>query len=146
MKTPGRETALVIAERGSDSLAWFERFSEQSAEVVLVQQQKNESAADFATRVRTRVEEIDAAGQSLTRAVIAGAGRMDKAVLQARSLVIRAVVGPMVRAGGGEVVLDSTGPDRFSMQGLAMSVAEMLRGTGVALVPSNEGFPLAAVA
>jgi hypothetical protein len=32
------------------------------------------------------------------------------------------------------------------MQGLAMSVAEMLRGTGVALVPSNEGFPLAAVA
>lgn len=141
-----KETALIVAERGSESLPWIDRFRGETSEVVLVQQQKNESTAAFASRVRNRVAELEADGYSLTRAVIAGAGRMDKAVLQARSLVIRAIVGPMVRAGGGELVLDSTGPDRFSMQGLAMSVAEMLRGTGVALVPANEGSPLAAVA
>ena len=45
---------------------------------------------------------------------------------------------PMVGAGHGNVVLASSTKDRISMMGLASTVASMIRGTGVQIVPAAQ--------
>lgn len=136
--------SMVVAERGSEWSGWFAALKKACAEVILVQQERGESPSAFAQRVRTRVSELDQLGQTLREAVIVGGGRTDKDAIAARSLEIRALVSPMVRAGAGRVFLGSGGRDKYSMHALASLVGEMLRGTGVLVAPSNEAPALAA--
>ncbi len=136
--------SIVVAERGSDWSGWAEALRARCPEVVVVQQLKGESPSDFAQRVRSRVTEIDGAGQTLQDAVIVGGGRTDKDAMAARSLEIRALVSPMVRAGAGHVYLGGRDQDKFSMLALASLVAEMLRGTGVSVAPTSGAPALAA--
>ncbi len=136
--------SMVVAERGSDWSGWAEALRQGCPEVVVVQQATEESPSAFAQRVRSRVSELDSSGQTLREAVIVGGGRTDKDAMAARSLEIRALVSPMVRAGTGRVFLGSREQDKFSMLALASLVAEMLRGTGVSVAPTSGTPALAA--
>lgn len=136
--------SIVVAERGSDWSGWAESFRQTCPEVVVVQQQKEESASAFAQRVRARVTELESSGQTLRDAVIVGGGRTDNEAMAARSLEIRALVSPMVRAGVGRMFLGSREQDKYSMLALASLVAEMVRGTGVSVAPANGALALAA--
>jgi hypothetical protein len=144
MTNQNSNVSMVVAERGSDWSSWAERFRKSCPEVVVMQQMRGETAADFVYRVRHRVTELDRAGHNLHEAAIVGGGRTDSDAMAARSLAIRALVAPMVRAGGGRVFLGSSHQDRFSMLALASTVAEMLRGTGVAVAPAGGAPTLAA--
>lgn len=141
-----KNVAMVIAEKGSAWTPWVERFRAQCDDVIVVLQERGETVGDLATRVRAKVEELEELEVSLRDAVIVGGGRIDADAMSARSLAIRAVVSPMVRASGGQLLLDSKGPDRYSMMGLASTVASMLRGTGVLVAPADQVPALAGLA
>ncbi len=123
--------SVVVAEHGSDWTPWLSRFRMAHAPVEVIAQEPEERLHDFAARVRSRVGELLRDAIRVKRAVIAGAGRSDREALASRSLSIRALASAMAEDGGGELLLDDAGADRFSMQALAFTVAEMVRGTGV---------------
>lgn len=136
--------AMVIAERGSDWESWVDQLRHDADDVCLIVQQPGESVSELATRVRQRVAALQPY-ETLSKAVVVSGGRVDQDAVAARSLAIRAIVAPMVRAGQGDVVLASNAKDRISMMGLASTVASMIRGTGVDIKPAAQR-PLARVA
>jgi hypothetical protein len=136
--------AMVIAERGSDWESWIDQLRHDADDVCLIIQQPGESVSELALRVRHRVDALRPY-EKLSKVVVASGGRVDQDAVAARSLAIRAVVAPMVRAGHGDVVLASGAKDRISMMGLASTVASMIRGTGVDIQPAAQR-PLARVA
>jgi hypothetical protein len=144
MTNQSTNVSMVIAERGSEWSSWAEQLRKVCPEVVVMQQLKGETVATFAHRVRARVADLERAGRTLHEAAIVGGGRTDSDAMAARSLAIRALVSPMVRAGGGRVFLGNAGRDRYAMLGLASAAAEMLRGTGVAVAPAGAAPALAA--
>ena len=129
--------AMVIAERGSDWESWVDQLRREADDVCLIVQQPGETVSELATRVRQRVEAVQPY-ETLGKAVLVSGGRVDQDAVAARSLAIRAIVAPMVRAGQGNVVLASNAKDRFSMMGLASTVASMIRGTGVDIQPAAQ--------
>jgi len=131
MTPPTTDRAMIIAERGAPWAPWAERFRALGPDVVVVLQHVGEPIADLAARVRARLVELEAAGQAPQRAVLVGGGRVDRDALSARSLTLRAVASSMARTGGGSVVLDDAGADRYSMAALAATVSMLVRGTGV---------------
>jgi hypothetical protein len=139
MNSTDYKIAMVIAERGSAWESWVEtlRLRYGADDVCLIVQQPGESVADMATRVRKRVQALQPY-ETLTHAVVVSGGRTDNDAVSARSLAIRAIVAPMVKAGGGDVILASNTKDRFSMMGLASTVASMIRGTGVSIQPAAQ--------
>lgn len=135
--SPLYNLAMVIAERGSDWENWVDQFRHDADDVCLIIQQPGETVSELATRVRKRVDAIQPY-ETLSQAVVVSGGRVDQEAVSARSLAIRAVVAPMVRAGHGNVVLASNAQDRISMMGLASTVASMIRGTGVEIQPAAQ--------
>jgi hypothetical protein len=133
--SPRQTTTLIVAERGSDWSRWADRFGADDEAVML--QDRGESLDRFAHRVRSRVTEMAAVDDGPQRVVIVG-GRAREGALAARSLMIRAVAHSMVRSGGGEVLLDNHGSDRFTMRALADTVGDMVRGSGVAVSHASE--------
>ena len=129
--------AMVIAERGSDWESWVDQLRHEADDVCLIVQQPGESVSELAARVRQRVAAIQPY-ETLSKAVLVSGGRVDQDAVAARSLAIRAIVAPMVRAGQGDVVLASNTKDRISMMGLASTVASMIRGTGVDIQPAAQ--------
>ncbi|MFW6050929.1 MAG: hypothetical protein ACODAU_07125 [Myxococcota bacterium] len=129
MSTPNHRASLVVAERGSAWDRWVAGVSEPG---VLLQEQ-GEAPAVFAQRVRSHVAELEARGQMPGRVVLVG-GRRREGALSARSLMIRAIAHGMVAGGGGELLLDGHGSDRFTMRALADTVSDMVRGSGLAVV------------
>ncbi len=129
--TPSHPTSMIIAERGSAWAAWVERLQREGANVVVLQQDSGETAARFALRVRARVADLASNGAAPSRAVLVGGGRSDRDMVAARSLAIRAIAQEMGRHGGGHVLLEDAGNDRFSMAALASTVQMLLGGTGV---------------
>lgn len=129
--------AMVIAERGSDWESWVDQLRREADDVCLIVQQPGETVAELAARVRQRVDALQPY-EALGKAVVVSGGRVDQDAVAARSLAIRAIVAPMVRAGHGNVVLASNAKDRFSMMGLASTVASMIRGTGVDIQPAAQ--------
>lgn len=134
--------SLVVAERDgeweSNWGGWVERFSTGTPDVVVVLQHPGESDEELAQRVRAKVDELDAAGRQIARAVIVGAGRPASETLSARSSAIKAIVAPMVEQGHGTLLLDGEGSDRFQMMALAETVAQMVRNTGVTVRSTDE--------
>ena len=135
--SPLYNLAMVIAERGSDWGNCVDQFRHDADDVCLIIQQPGETVSELATRVRKRVDAIQPY-ETLAQGVVGSGGRVDQEAVSARSLAIRAVVSPMVRAGHGNVVLASNPQDRISMMGLAPTVASMIRGTGVEIQPAAQ--------
>ncbi len=130
--------SLVVAECGADWRMWAERFEAGTPGVVVVAQQAGEDLTHLATRVRQQLQDLEREGQEVTRAVIVGSGNRDARTLAARHSTIKAIVAPMVAVGRGTLILDSHGPDRFSMEALATTVASMVRGSGVKVVATSD--------
>jgi hypothetical protein len=128
MRTP---TAIIVAELGSAFAPWVRTARSGGRDVVVLEQSAVETASEFARRVREGLEELEASGAVLEAGVLVGGGRTDESVLSSRSAVVRTLIGPMVQANSGELLLVGTGRDRFSMQGLAAITAELLRGANV---------------
>jgi len=132
-----RSTSLIIAERSSDWAAWVERFRADAPDVVVMVEEKGEKTKDFAVRVRDKVKELVADGRAPEWAVLVGGGRIDKVALESRSLTLRAIATEMAKSGGGRVLLEDAGPDRFSMAALASAVQMMVRGTSVTVAHTD---------
>ncbi len=126
-----RQTAIVVAERGSAWRRWVERFRVGTPDVVVFAQRDDEALLDLALRIRSDVQALQDEGISLSRAVIAGSDRVDPEAISARALTVKALVGPMVADGEGTVILDGTGPGATGMAALATTVAAQVEGTGV---------------
>lgn len=128
---PNPPTTLIVAERDSAWDRWTHRFGPDAGAEVLLQDH-GESPDRFAHRVRARVAQMADRDGAPTRAVLVG-GRVRDGALPARSLMIRAIAHGMARRGGGELLLDNHGSDRFTMRALADTVGDMVRGSGVAV-------------
>ena len=144
MTPPTHSVAMIVAETGGAWHPWVDRFREITPDVVLVLQQVGESLSELAMRVRGRVAELERDGLSLEQSVLVGGGRTDREALAARSLAIRAMATGMASQGGGRVMLEDAGPDRFSMAAIAATVADLVVGTGVTV--QHAGAELAQVA
>ncbi len=131
MESGAKRVSLIAAEMGGYWAPWAERLGAGTPDVVQVVQQAGEKLSQFALRIRTRVAELGRQGIAVDQAVLVGGGRTDADALSARSLAIRAVAAEMARQGGGIVLLDDSGADRYSMAGLAATVAPLVYGTGV---------------
>lgn len=130
-------TSIIVAEYGADGSAWATRFAIGTPSVLSLAQASDESAMDFAQRVRTVVASFVAGGGNICRGVLVGGGGTGADLLSARSLAIRALVTPMAGNGEGTVVLDAAGPDRFSMMALATTVTSQISGTGVTVTATS---------
>ena len=130
--------SVVVAERGSDWASYATTTRANEPAVVVIEQDKAETATQLARRVRTYVDALESQGKFLENAVLVGGAGTDSDVLAARSLAIRAIVSPMVRHGRGTVLLHGSGRDRHTMKGLATTVSEMIRGSGVDVLPVTE--------
>ncbi len=137
MSTEGK-LALLVAERDGDWSGWVEPLRVDSEDVVVVVQRRGESAGEFATRVRERVQALRLEGEIAAAALVGGA-TWDDATLSARALMVRAIVTPMVSAGGGRVFLDggARGRGRHAMAALAAVVEDQLGRTGVDVVTAT---------
>lgn len=125
------QTAILVAEHGS-AFGPFVRWARAGGrEVVVVEQGLAESPADLARRVRDTVEELETSGARVEAGFLLGGGRTDESVLSSRSSMVRTLIAPMVHVNDGDLVLVSSGRDRFSMQGLAAITGELLRGANV---------------
>ncbi|MCB9618703.1 MAG: hypothetical protein H6724_04520 [Sandaracinus sp.] len=122
--------SLVVAELGSPWESWVERFATGTPDVLVVVQEPGESVDRWAMRVRSQVAGLEAQNACLARAVVV-AGPPTAQTLSARSLAIKALVGPMVASGEGTVILDGNTADRFGMMALAQTVEMQVAGTGV---------------
>lgn len=126
-----RQTAIVVAERGSAWRRWVERFRVGTPDVVVFAQADDEALLDLALRIRSDVQALQDEGIALSRAVVAGGDRVDPEAISARALTVKALVGPMVAEGEGTVILDGTGSGAMGMAALATTVAAQIQGTGV---------------
>jgi hypothetical protein len=138
MSTEGK-LALLVAERDGEWSGWVEPLRADAGDVVVVVQRRGESAGEFATRVRERVQALRSEGEIGAAALVGGA-TWDDATLSARALMIRAIVTPMVSAGGGRVFLDGgarSGRGRHAMAALAAVVEDQLGRTGVDVVDTT---------
>lgn len=133
MTARSHNVSMIVAENGGAWAPWVEQFRSAAGDVVLVLQQVGESLPELAMRVRARVSELERDGFSLEQAVLVGGGRTDPDALSARSLAIRAMASGMATRGGGHVMLDDAGTDRFSMAALAVTVSDLVAGTGVSV-------------
>ncbi len=131
--------ALLVAERDGDWSGWVEPLRAESDDVIVVVQRRDENASEFATRVRERVHRLRLEGE-LAAAALVGGSTWDDATLSSRSLMVRAIVTPMVSAGGGRVFLDGgvrSGRGRYAMAALASVVEDQLARTGVDVVTAS---------
>lgn len=138
MKTTGKHVSLIAAEKGAEWAPWVERFRTRAPDVAVVLQQVGEKLPEFAARIRARMGELEAEGVTVVQAVLASGGRTDPEALLARSVAIRAMAAAMARCGGGDVMLDDAGHDRYSMAALAATVTPLVSGTGVRVVHRRE--------
>ncbi len=134
MSTQGR-LAVLVAERDGDWSGWVDPLRSESDDVVVILQRRGESAAELATRVRERVQELRL-GAEITAAALVGGGSWDTATLSARALMVRAIATQMVSAGGGRIYLDGprAGRGRHAMAALASVVEDQVAQTGVDVV------------
>lgn len=131
--------AVLVAERDGDWSGWVDPLREECDDVVVVVQRRGESASELATRVRERVQKLQLEGDIGAAALIGGA-TWDDATLSARALMVRAIVTPMVSAGGGRVYLDGGARSRrgrHAMAALAAVVEDQLARTGVDVVTAT---------
>lgn len=131
--------AVLVAEQHGDWSSWVDPLQAEADEVVVVLQRRGESAAELATRVRERVQELRNEGGVASAALVGGAS-FDEATLSARALIVRTIVTQMVASGGGCVYLDSgarAGRGRHAMAALASVVGDQVAHTGVHLVTAQ---------
>jgi hypothetical protein len=138
--------ALVIGELDSNWTPWAQSLRTEGFEVTTVLQDVDEGASAFAVRVRRCLTELERSGEAVGRLVLAGGGRVGSDFLSARSLMIRATAATMARTGGGEVLLEGHGRDRYGMQALATTVSGMVQGTGVRVEAASAPAQFAEVA
>ena len=132
-----RPTSLIIAERSSEWTPWVDRFKADAPDVVVLLEEKGEKTKDFALRVRDKINELVAADRAPAWAVLVGGGRTDRSALEGRHLTLRAIATEMAKNGGGRVLLEDAGPDRFTMAALATAVQMAVRGTSVTVAHTD---------
>lgn len=125
--------SLVIAERGSDWAPWVDKLWSSSPHVVALVQKPGEGLADFGLRVRERLELHKDRAELIERAVLIGSSDTGPETIASRSVLVRALAGTMVRAGGGTIWLDggNSTRSRVAMTALATTTNDQLRRSGV---------------
>lgn len=125
------KTGLLVAERDADWSEWIDPLRAEVHDIAIVLQRMEETPSQLATRVRARVAEIAGQGNLVTAALVGGE-RWDSDTLNARSLMIRAIVSQMKGAQDGVLYLDAgdrVGRSRHAMQALASVVSEQIGDT-----------------
>ncbi len=131
------QTGLLVAERDADWSEWIEPLRGEVHDIAIVLQRLGETPSELATRVRARVSEMAEKGE-LVAAALVGGQCWDPDTLNARSLMIRAIVSHMSVPSAGASTLyldagDKAGRSRHAMQALASVVSEQI-GDGVEIV------------
>ena len=133
---------LLVAERDAAWSEWVEPLRGEVHDIAIVLQRMGETPAELATRVRARAAELAGRGE-LVAAALVGGERWDPDTLNARSLMIRAILSHMkastevsseVSAGVTPTPTlyldagDKAGRSRHAMQALASVVADQIGG------------------
>jgi len=134
------QTGLLVAERDADWSEWIEPLRGEVHDIAIVLQRLGESPAELATRVRARVTEMSEKGE-LVAAALVGGQCWDPDTLNARSLMIRAIVSHMAVPEEASSTLyldagDKAGRSRHAMHALASVVSEQI-ADGVEIVTTN---------
>lgn len=140
-----QKTGLLVAERDADWSEWIEPLRGEVHDIAIVLQRMGETPSELATRVRARITEIAAKGE-LVAAALVGGDRWDSDTLNARSLMIRAILSQMMGTEDGTLYLDAGdkgGRSRHAMQALASVVSEQI-GDGVDIVTTHGPRPVPA--
>ena len=122
---------LLVAERDSDWSEWIEPLRGEVHDIAIVLQRMGETPSELATRVRARVAELGDKGDVVAAALVGGEC-WDSDTLNARSLMIRAVLSHMMGSSVTPTLYldagDKTGRSRHAMQALASVVSEQIGG------------------
>lgn len=144
MSSPLKPVRILVSELGARAGRWAEAFDDGSRPMLHLTQQPAENMADFALRVREAVEALAEADRIPERVALVGGGLKDADTAVARQFILRVLLTPMVRQGGGSLTLVAEGPERLAMQSLAATAGQMTRGTGVSLAVSTSDAAIAA--
>ncbi len=136
--------SIVVAEAGAEYTSWVDVLRSEGHDVVVLRQRDDETLAEMAARVSARVRGVAELGAQLEKAVICGGNAGAKDTLSARTTTTRALLTAMVPRSRGQLVLSGARHDRFAMLGLASTLAEMVRGSGVSVQPAEAAVPMAA--
>ena len=92
-------TAVVVAERGTEWLAWARRLRDHDGSTIVLAQPQNEDDASFAKRVSDRIERLEQQGIAVEQAAFVGGDRADESARAQRSAVLRRLAALL--SGGG---------------------------------------------
>ena len=129
---------LLVAERDADWSEWIEPLRGEVHDIAIVLQRMGETPSELATRVRARVSELAGKGEVVAAALVVGEC-WDSDTLNARSLMIRAVLSHMMGSEAPTLYLDAgekAGRSRHAMQALASVVSEQI-GNAVEIVTTH---------
>ena len=122
------QIGLLVAERDADWSEWIESLRDEVQDIAIVLQRLGETPSELATRVRARVAELGEKGELISAALVGGEC-WDPDTLNARSLMIRAIVSHMTGTEEAKLYLDAgdrEGRSRHAMQALASVVCEQI--------------------
>lgn len=130
---------LLVAERDADWSEWIEPLRGEVHDIAIVLQRMGETPSELATRVRARVAELAGKGEVVAAALVGGEC-WDSDTLNARSLMIRAVLSHMMGSEQAPTLYldagDKAGRSRHAMQALASVVSEQI-GNAVQIVTTH---------
>lgn len=144
MSSAVKPVRILVSELGARADRWEDAWNDGDRPVLHLMQQPAENMGDFALRVREAMEALAEANRLPERVAIVGGGLTDADTNTARQFILRVLLTPMVRQGGGSATLVAEGRERLAMQSLAVTAGLMTRGTGVSLGVSTSDAAIAA--
>jgi hypothetical protein len=130
------KVSVLVAERGSDWLAWARVLRARASSTIVLAQPAAEDDAAFARRVTDRIARLEHEGAAVEQAAFVGGDRSDASARAQRSAILRRLASLLTRPGRTPrlYVDGATRNGRASqrlMRALAWAIADWAKGSGL---------------
>ena len=128
--------SVLVAERGSDWLAWARVLRARATSTIVLAQPAAEDDAAFARRVSDRINRLAHEGAAVEQAAFIGGDRSDAQAKAQRSAIVRRLASLLAGRGRStKLYLDGAsragaGSQRL-MRALAWAIADWAKGSGL---------------
>lgn len=127
--------SVLVAERGSDWLAWARVLRARATSTIVLAQPAAEDDAAFARRVADRIHRLENEGARVDQAAFVGADRSDPEARAQRSVILRRLASLLAGRGRStKLYLDGSpraGASQRLMRALAWAIADLAKGSGL---------------
>lgn len=128
--------SVVVAERGTDWLAWARLLRGRATSTLVLAQPAAEDDASFARRVTDRIGRLELEGAKVEQAAFVGGDRSDAEAKMQRSAILRRLASLLALQGRtARLYVDAAArggrASQRLMRALAWAIADWANGTGL---------------